>query len=174
MNRRQFLKNSVLATASLSLAPTLARAQAAGANGDIRVAVVGLNSRGKNHLDNFAKQKGVRVVAICDVDSAVLDKQSAYANKEYSLNLQTYQDYRKLLENKDIDAVSLATPNHWHSLGGIWAVQAGKDVYVEKPISHNIWEGRQLVEAARKYNRIVQTGTQSRSSRGIHDGIQWL
>jgi len=181
MNRRQFLKNSALATASLSLAPSIARAQPAatnvrivGANEDIRVAVVGLNSRGKNHLDNFAKQKGVRVVAICDVDSAVLDKLSAYANKEYSLNLQTYQDYRKLLENKDIDAVSLATPNHWHSLGGIWAAQAGKDVYVEKPISHNIWEGRQLVEAARKYNRMVQAGTQTRSSYAIKEAIAWL
>ena len=181
MNRRQFLQNAAFATASLSLMPTLSRAQSTsanaqvvGANGDIRVAVVGLNSRGKNHLDNFAKQKGVRVVAICDVDSAVLDKQSAYANKEYNLNLQTYQDYRKLLENKDIDAVTLATPNHWHSLGGIWAAQAGKDVFVEKPISHNIWEGRQLVEAARKYNRMVQAGTQTRSSYAIKEAIVWL
>src|SRR5215203_4855170 len=98
MNRRQFLKNSVFATASLSLMPTLghaqltnANAQVVGANSDIRVAVIGLNGRGKNHLDNFAKQKGVRVVAICDVDSAVLEKLSVYANKEYSLNLQTYQ-----------------------------------------------------------------------------------
>ena len=174
MNRRQFLKNSALATASLSIAPTLARAQVVGANSDIRVAVVGLNSRGKNHLDNFAKQKGVRVVAICDVDSAVLDKLSAHAQKEYGTAPQVYQDYRKLLENKDIDAVTLATPNHWHALGGIWAVQAGKDVYVEKPISHNIWEGRQLVKAARKYDRIVQAGTQTRSSSAIKEAIAWL
>jgi predicted dehydrogenase len=181
MNRRQFLKNSALATASFSLAPGLARAQPAatnvrlvGANDDIRVAVVGLNSRGKNHLDNFAKQKGVRVVAICDVDSAVLDRLSVHAQKEYGTAPQVYQDYRKLLENKDIDAVTLATPNHWHSLGGIWAIQAGKDVYVEKPISHNIWEGRQLVEAARKYNRMVQAGTQTRSSYAIKEAIAWL
>jgi predicted dehydrogenase len=76
-----------------------------------------------------------------------------------------------MLENKDIDAVTLATPNHWHALGGIWAAQAGKDVYVEKPISHNIWEGRQLVEAARKYGRIMQAGTQTRSSHAIKEAI---
>jgi len=163
------------------MAPGLARAQSTnanaqvvGANGDIRVAVVGLNSRGKNHLDSFSSQKGVRVVAICDVDSAVVDKIGPYAKEKFGTTLQTYQDYRKLLENKDIDAVSLATPNHWHALGGIWAVQAGKDVYVEKPISHNIWEGRQLVEAARKYNRIVQAGTQTRSSYAIKEAIAWL
>jgi predicted dehydrogenase len=180
MNRRQFLKNSALTAASLGLAPSLARAQSTpanarvtGANNDIRVAVVGLNSRGKNHLDNL-QRKGVRVVAICDVDSAVLDRLSAYAKEKYGLAPQVYQDYRKLLENKDIDAVTLATPNHWHALGGIWAAQAGKDVYVEKPISHNIWEGRQLVEAARKYNRIMQAGTQTRSSQAIKEAIAWL
>ena len=83
-------------------------------------------------------------------------------------------DIRKLLENNDIDAVSIATPNHWHSLAAIWAIQAGKDVYVEKPVSHNVWEGRQLVNAARKHNRIVQTGTQSRSSTGLIEAMQWL
>jgi len=181
MNRRTFLKNSALTAASLSLTPALVRAQStpanaqvAGANGDIRVAVVGLNSRGKNHLDNLASQKGVRVVALCDVDSAVLDKIGAYTKEKFNFTPQVYQDYRKLLENKDIDAVTLATPNHWHSLGGIWAAQAGKDVYVEKPISHNIWEGRKLVEAARKYNRIVQAGTQTRSSYAIKEAIAWL
>src|ERR1019366_10739715 len=85
-----------------------------------------------------------------------------------------YTDVRKLLENKDIDGVSFATPNHWHALGAIWAMQAGKDVYVEKPVSHNVWEGRRTVEMARKLNRIVQTGTQSRSSSGIAEGIQWV
>lgn len=181
MNRRQFLKNSILTTASLSLAPTLARAQSnpanaqvIGANDDIRVAVVGLNGRGKNHLDNLSNLKGVRVVAVCDVDRAVLDKIGAYTKEKYNVTPQVYQDYRKLLENKDIDAVTLATPNHWHSLGGIWAAQAGKDVYVEKPISHNLWEGRKLVEAARKYNRIMQAGTQTRSSYAIKEAIAWL
>ncbi len=181
MNRRQFLKSSLLTGASLSLAPTLARAQSTnvnaqitGANSDIRVAIVGMNGRGKNHLDGLAGQKGVRIVAICDVDSAVLDKIGAYTKEKFNFTPQTYQDYRKLLENKDIDVVTLATPNHWHSLGGIWAAQSGKDVYVEKPISHNLWEGRKLVEAARKYGRIVQAGTQTRSSHAIKEAIAWL
>lgn len=181
MNRRQFLKSSLLTGASLSLAPTFARAQStnanaqiAGANNDIRVAVVGINSRGKNHLDGLAGMKGVRVVAICDVDSAVLDRISAHAKEKFNITPQVYQDYRKLLENKDIDAVTLATPNHWHALGGIWAAQAGKDSYIEKPISHNLWEGRQLVDAARKYGRIMQAGTQTRSSHAIKEAIAWL
>lgn len=181
MNRRQFLKNSVLTTASLSLAPALVRAQSTpanaqivGANGEVRVAVVGLNKRGKNHLDSLVPLKGSRVVAICDVDTAVLERTKAYLKEKHNLSVQTFSDYRKLLESKEVDAVTLATPNHWHALGGIWAAQAGKDAYVEKPISHNIWEGRKLVEAARKYNRIVQAGTQTRSSYAIKEAIAWL
>src|SRR6185436_3669201 len=88
--------------------------------------------------------------------------------------VETYTDIRKLLENKDIDVISIATPNHWHSLAGIWACQAGKDVYVEKPVSHNPWEGRKLVEAARKYKKIVQTGTQSRSDHALHEAFHWV
>ena len=181
MNRRQFLKNSLLTGASLSLAPTFARAQSTntnakiiGANSDIRVAVVGLNSRGlKSHVASLHGMKGVRVVALCDPDTAVLDVAVAKL-KETNATVETYQDYRKLLENKDIDVVTLATPNHWHSIGGIWAAQAGKDSYIEKPISHNLWEGRQLVEAARKYGRIMQAGTQTRSSFAIKEAIAWL
>ena len=180
MNRRQFLKSSLLTGASLSLAPTFASAQSTnvnakivGANSDIRVAVVGLNSRGKNHLDGISG-KGVRIVAICDADTAVLDRTSAMLKEKRDITPKVYQDYRKLLEDKEIDAVTLATPNHWHALGGIWAAQAGKDVYVEKPISHNLWEGRKLVEAARKYGRIMQAGTQTRSSHAIKEAIAWL
>jgi predicted dehydrogenase len=181
MNRRQFLKNSALATTALGFAPTLTSCstprsyrQVRGANEDIRLAVVGLNKRGKNHLDALVPLNGARVVAICDVDTAVLDRTSAYLKEKYNLAPQTYQDYRKLLESREIDAVMLATPNHWHALGGIWAAQAGKDVFVEKPISHNIWEGRKLVEAARKYNCIMQAGTQTRSSFAIKEAIAWL
>ena len=180
MNRRQFLKSSLLTSASLSLAPTFTRAQSnnvnakiIGANSDIRVAVVGLNSRGKNHLDGLSG-KGVRIVAICDADTAVLDRTTAMLKEKRNITPKVYQDYRKLLEDKEIDVVTLATPNHWHALGGIWAAQAGKDVYVEKPISHNVWEGRQLVEAARKYGRIMQAGTQTRSSFAIKEAIAWL
>jgi predicted dehydrogenase len=104
----------------------------------------------------------------------VLDRISVYLKEKHSITAQVYQDYRKLLENKDIDAVTFATPNHWHALGGIWAAQAGKDSYIEKPISHNLWEGRKLVEAARKYGRIMQAGTQTRSSHAIREAIAWL
>ncbi|WP_218281075.1 Gfo/Idh/MocA family protein [Verrucomicrobium spinosum] len=88
--------------------------------------------------------------------------------------MKTYQDYRKLLADKDIDAVSLATPNHWHALGTQWAMEAGKDVFVEKPVSHNVWEGRQIVNAEKKLNRIVQGGTQSRSSFAIREAVAWV
>ena len=145
------------------------------ANGDIRVAVVGFNGRGKDRTSNGylgMQKKGVRIVALCDVDSAVLDKGVAQL-KAMGQEVTPYQDIRKLLESKEIDAVSIATPNHWHSLAGIWAVQAGKDLYVEKPISHNVWEGRQLVKAAKAHNRIVQMGVQSRSAIGIAAGLEW-
>jgi len=173
--RRQFLKSSLLTTASLSLLGTRAAdaPNPTGANGDIRVAVVGFGGRGKDHISGFQKVEGVRLVALCDVDRDILDKEAKKCD-DAGAQVQTYTDVRKLLENKDVDVVSFATPNHWHALGSIWAVQAGKDVYVEKPVSHEVWEGRQLIEAARKHNRLVQAGTQSRSSSGIRDAIAWL
>ena len=131
------------------------------------MAVVGINGRGGSHISAFGGMKGVRVVALCDVDKKVLDNKAGAFEKKSGRKVETYVDIRKLLENKDIDAISIATPNHWHSLATIWACQAGKDVYVEKPCSHNVFEGRKCVEAARKYKRIVQHGTQSRSSREL-------
>jgi hypothetical protein len=111
---------------------------------------------------------------LCDVDSNVLGKEVEAFDKDKQ-KVTGYTDLRKLLENKDIDAVSIATPNHWHALASIWAIQAGKDVYVEKPVSHCVWEGRQIVNAARKYSKIVQTGTQSRSSRkGIAEAVKYV
>jgi predicted dehydrogenase len=183
-SRRQFLKCSLLTSASFSLLPAWAAepsaestaqsaSRVAGANGDIRVAVVGFGGRGKDHIHGLRAVKGTRLVALCDVDRNILEREVKNCQQEDE-QVAAYTDVRKLLENKDIDAVSFATPNHWHSLGSIWAVQAGKDVYVEKPVSHNVWEGRQLVEAARNSNSIVQAGTQSRSSRGITDAIAWL
>src|SRR6185503_1985647 len=103
-------------------------------------AVVGLNGRGRSHLASLAKVPGVRVVALCDADTAVLEKTKASVNGG---DVKTYVDLRELLASPDIDAVTIATPNHLHSLQAIWACEAGKDVYVEKPVSHNIWEGRQ-------------------------------
>ncbi len=175
--RRQFIRNSLLTAAALKAWPLIAqtsvKSRVVGANGDVRYAVVGLNGRGKNHIEALTKLKGVRLVALCDVDKAVLDKELSGVTSSGE-KVEGYTDVRKLLENKDIDAVTFATPHHWHALGAIWAAQAGKDVYVEKLASHNVWEGRKMVEAARKYNRIMQVGTQCRSSVGLQEAIAWL
>ena len=175
--RRQFIRNSLLAAAAFKAWPLIAqssvKSQVIGANGDIRCAVVGFNSRGKSHIEGMGKIPGTRLVALCDVDSAVLGKEVQKAN-DAGQKVEGYTDIRKLLENKDIDAVTFATPHHWHALGAIWSAQAGKDVYVEKPASHNVWEGRKMVEAARKYNCIMQVGAQCRSSVGLQEAIAWL
>jgi predicted dehydrogenase len=175
--RRQFIRNSLLAAAAFKAWPLAAqssiKSRVIGANDDIRVAVVGFNGRGKSHIEAFGTMKGTRLVALCDVDSAVLGKELQKATAG-GAKVEGYTDIRKLLENTDIDVVTFATPHHWHALGAIWAVQAGKDVYVEKPASHNVWEGRKMIEAARKYNRIMQTGAQCRSSVGLQEAIAWL
>ncbi|MEI6105609.1 MAG: Gfo/Idh/MocA family oxidoreductase [Opitutae bacterium] len=169
LTRRTFLKQASLAAAGVALSAR-AWGQVVGANADIRVAVVGLNGRGKNHLASLRALKGVRVVALCDADSAVLAKTAL----TLGAGVKTYTDLRELLASPEIDAITIATPNHWHSLMGIWACQAGKDVYVEKPISHNVWEGRQLVAAAAKYQRVVQAGTQIRSGDGLVEAVAWV
>jgi len=170
LSRRTFLKSSALAVAGATL-PARAWGQVLGSNSDLRVAVIGLNGRGRNHLQSLARVQGVRVVALCDVDTAVLDKVKPTVNGG---DVKTYTDLRKLFDDKDVDAVTIATPNHWHSLAAIWALQAGKDVYVEKPVSHEIWEGRQLVNAAKKYNRVVQAGMQIRSGEGLQEAVQYV
>jgi predicted dehydrogenase len=162
-NRRQFIQSTLGAAAAMSAA---AYVRGAAAASDIRVAQIGFNGQGGGHI----KSLGSHVVALCDVDRKVLDKK-ADELKERNRTVDKYTDYRKLLEDKNIDAVSIATPNHTHSLIAIAAVQAGKHVYVEKPISHNVWEGRQLVAAARRYNKLVQCGTQSRSSQALKDAV---
>ena len=176
--RRSFLKTSLFAGTSALLGPGLslnARAAGAviGANEEIRYAVVGFGGRGQDHLKEMREVKGTRLVALCDVDQNILNRELKRCETKGE-QVRGYTDVRKLLEDSNVDVVTFATPNHWHSLGSIWAVQAGKDVYVEKPVSHEVWEGRQLVKAARKYKRIVQAGTQSRSSQGIAEAIQWL
>jgi predicted dehydrogenase len=144
-----------------------------GPNDEIRAAVIGLHGQGRSHVESLRRLPNVRVVVLCDVDSAVLGaEQEKFAKRGESVD--TVIDVRRLLDRRDIDVVSIATPNHWHALMAIWACQAGKDVYVEKPVSHNVWEGRQIVNAAAKYGRIVQAGTQSRSSQGIAESIAWL
>ncbi len=164
MGRRKFLARSLATGAALGF-PSL---HAAGSNDEIRLAVVGLRGKGNQHVGLFKGVKGVKVVALCDADRKVLE---GCAKKNFGGKVGTHVDYREVLDRKDVDAVCLATPNHWHALGAVWACQAGKDVYVEKPVSHNIWEGRQIVKAARKHGRIVQTGTQSRSAVGTREFI---
>jgi predicted dehydrogenase len=169
MSRRGFVKSSV----AVGLSMIVPHSRARGANGDVRVAVVGIRSQGSNHINWFRAIPGVRVVAICDADKSFLDREAKkFADRGEKVD--TYVDYRKLLEDQSIDAVITATPNHWHALVTVWACQAGKDVYVEKPVSHNIWEGRRMVEAARKYNRIVQSGTQRRSDEGLREAIDYV
>lgn len=163
--RRSFMKASLVAAGSAAIVSS-AWSQVRGANDDIRVAVVGVRKKGKEHIQDFQKLSGVRVVAICDVDTQWIDAEVAKF-KERNVTVQTYRDYRKLLENKDIDAVVLSVPDHWHALMTVWGCQAGKDVYCEKPACHNIREGRKMVEAARKYKRIVQVGSQDRSDVGL-------
>jgi len=147
--------------------------RAAGANDDIRLATIGFNGRGGDHINEFGKVAGARYVALCDCDQKVLDRGVARFEKN-NQKVAGYTDIRKLLDNKDIDAITIATPNHWHSLATIWGCQAGKDVYVEKPISHNVFEGRKCVEAAAKYKRVVQAGTQSRSDLGYHAAWDYI
>jgi predicted dehydrogenase len=176
LHRRNFLKGSLAAAATVSLSARV-RAQAEGANSDIRIAIIGFNGRGNAHIAGYRNKdgtpkKGVRIVALCDVDTKVLEKGVAQLAAK-NITVETYQDIRKLLDSKEVDAISIATPNHWHSLGAIWGCQAGKDVYVEKPVSHNVWEGRQLVKAAEKYNRVVQMGVQSRSAAGLAAAVKW-
>ena len=162
LTRRSFLKSAAVTTAAVSWSAK-SWSQIPSANDDVRFATVGFGGRGGDHIGGLSKVKGCRIAGLCDVDDAILSREKKKWDDK-GVTVETSKDIRKLLESKNIDAISIATPNHWHALAAIWAVQAGKDVYVEKPVSHNVWEGRKIVEAARKYQKIVQTGTQSRSS----------
>jgi predicted dehydrogenase len=157
MNRRSFVMGSAAA------------AWAASPNDTIRVACTGIHGRGGSHIRGFSKLPNVEVVALCDIDENVLAKRVAEIEAAGKKKPATYTDLRKLLEDKSIDVVSIASTNQWHTLQAIWACQAGKDVYVEKPCSYNMFESQQIVAAARKYNRIVQHGTQSRSSTALQE-----
>lgn len=172
VTRRDFIKSSVAAGVGLALAGPHSRVL--GANDQIRVAVVGVGGQGGGHMRYFHGCEGAKLVAICDADTRQMEgKAKAFEEKE-GYKLRTYTDVRKLLEDKDIDVITSATPNHWHALVTIWACQAGKDVYIEKPASYCIWEGRKMVEAARKYNRIVQIGMQKRSSEAHPAAFEWI
>jgi predicted dehydrogenase len=140
----------------------------------LRVAVIGVHGRGKEHVKSLAGNHGCIVTAICDADEAVIGDAMKYVEKKQGKAPKYVKDLRHVMDDPDIDIVTTATPNHWHALVAIWAMQAGKDVYVEKPVSHNVSEGRRIVETARKHNRICQTGTQIRSSSGVREAMEFL
>lgn len=177
MLRRSFLKDSVTVAAGTAAVASLAPSAKAANRlpGDpIRLAVIGLNGRGRSHVRGFSESKDSIVAAVCDVDLNVAGRVAQVAEKIRGNRPKIVQDLRRVMDDKEIDAVSIATPDHWHALAAIWACQAGKDVYLEKPISHNLREGRRIVEAARKYNRIVQTGTQGRSAEITREAIEFV
>ncbi|HZN10196.1 MAG TPA: Gfo/Idh/MocA family oxidoreductase, partial [Blastocatellia bacterium] len=174
VNRRDFIRSTAGAAAAAGTLGFNVKTHAGSANDTVRVAVVGINGQGKAHISAYSKMPNVEIAAYCDVDESVLAKRCQEAEAGGRKKPQTFTDVRKLLEDKSIDAVSVATPNHWHALMGIWACQAGKDVYLEKPATHTYWEGRQLVAAARKYNRIVQHGTNSRSTAALREAMEKL
>ncbi len=163
--RRTFLKGSAAVFAGFTIAGTKTTGRVLGANDTIRIGVAGLHGRGATHVNEFTGMKDVQVTYLIDPDTRTYASREATVKKRGGNTPKTVQDIRKALEDKELDAISIATPNHWHALMTLWGCQAGKDVYVEKPMSHNVHEGRIAVEASRKYDRIVQHGTQSRSSK---------
>ena len=173
ITRRTFLKTTA---AAAFLPPTIAGTRASGkvigSNDAVHVAVVGMG-RGQTHINMTLRTEGLRLAALCDVDPARIaprvEQLEAAGHKVAST-----VEFQELLDDRSVDAISIATPNHWHSLMAILACQAGKDVYLEKPISHNVREDRQLVKAARKYGRIVQTGTQARSNPDMIEAVNWV
>jgi predicted dehydrogenase len=169
LNRRQFLNSSIAAgiTAGFAIGGTKSSGRVIGANDVVRIGVAGLNGRGSSHVGEWSQMKNVEITYLIDPDKKTYQKRIDQAKKirPGGATPRTVTDVRRALEDKELDAISIATPNHWHALMTIWGCEAGKDVYVEKPCSHNIHEGRVAVEAARKYGRIVQHGTQGRSSK---------
>jgi predicted dehydrogenase len=181
LNRRHFLQHAAFgltATASLSKTEWVMGAQAPASkspNEKISVAFIGVNGRGQDHIKGLAGRSDIEVRYVCDADEEVgQSRAEGIAKITGGKPPQYVKDMRKVFDDASVNAITTATPNHWHSLTAIWAMQAGKDVYVEKPVSHNVWEGRQAVNAARKYGRICQTGTQSRSSPSLAEAVKWV
>src|SRR3989449_1539951 len=162
ITRRDFMKRAAVSTATAGLAIRGLSAKGVGANDKIVVGVIGTGRMGLSNLEDLAKQPDVEIAAVCDVYRPNLEK----GLKATDGKAKTYKDFREVLDRKDINVAIVATPDHWHALHTILACQAGKDVYVEKPISTTLEEGRRMVEAARKYNHVVQVGTQQRSEIG--------
>jgi len=178
--RRQFLEDSMLAAASAVTAGSASELlgvespQSSSAIEKLGAAVVGARGRGSTHIGAFAGRKDTEVLYVCDADSDVGERRAKETAKRQGRQPKFETDIRKVVEDDRVDIVSIATPNHWHALGAIWSMQAGKDVYLEKPVSHNVSEGRLIVEAARKYRRICQAGTQCRSNAGMIAAMEFV
>ncbi|MBP7825115.1 MAG: Gfo/Idh/MocA family oxidoreductase [Verrucomicrobia bacterium] len=174
-SRRHFLRQTALGTAALaSLSGPAIRATRAAANDQIRVGLIGSGSMGCGDLDCFLLNPGVECVVVCDVDDAHLKNALAVCQKRERKQPDTVKDFRRVLDRQDVDAVIIATPDHWHALPTVLACQAGKDVYVEKPLATTIDEGRAMVTAAQKHNRIVQMGSQWKSCQHIIDAAAFV
>jgi predicted dehydrogenase len=179
--RRDFIKQSMLGTAGIAIGGVgfSAKSYAAviGSNERLNIAVIGIRSRGVEHIQSWCainKTHNVNLITLCDADESFFAERAKTVNEKTGVNPSMEWDMRKVFENRDIHAVSFATPNHWHALGSIWACQAGKHVYVEKPCSHNIFEGRKMIEASRKYNVRLQVGFQNRSVQNIIEAMKFL
>ena len=166
MNRRYFLMGAAAAAGQLAVKGL------ASPNDTVRIACVGVRGQGNSHIHQYLKMPNVEIAAICDIDEAVLNQRLSEVQAKSGKRPAGYADIRKLLEDKSIDAVSIATPNHSHTLQTVWSCQAGKDVYIEKPCSHDLFESRQIVAAARKYGRLVQHGTNSRSGPAVQEAVK--
>ncbi len=171
VGRRTFLASAGAGAAALGL---LGSTKSVAANDKLNVAVIGVRGRGKSHINAFSAHKDTVVATLCDVDSRVLAGAAKSVEDRTGKAPQLVADLRRVMDDKSIDIVTIATPNHWHALATVWACQAGKDVYVEKPVSHNFLEGGKMVEAARRYERIVQTGTQNRTLAGVREAMAFL
>ncbi|MDP3467307.1 MAG: Gfo/Idh/MocA family oxidoreductase [Daejeonella sp.] len=179
--RRDFIKKTLIGSAGIAVTGIGLSAKSygsiIGANDRINVAVIGIRGRGVSHIDawcNLKDSHNVRIKTLCDTDEQFFDPRSKTVFDRTGATPLTEWDMRRVLDDKEIDAVSFATPNHWHALGTIWACQAGKHVYVEKPSSHNIWEGRKMIEASRKYNKRIQVGFQNRSIPNVIEAMKFL
>ena len=184
INRRSFLKKSAAlgalavtgcaATDQSARRPVFVTTPRRGPNEELRVACVGFNGQGQGHIRTHANARHVRVVTLCDIDENQWPKGLKIVEEAKAPKPKTEFDICRVLDDRTVDAISVATPNHWHALATVWACQAGKDVYVEKPSSHNIFEGRKQIEAARKYKRIVEHGTQNRSAGAVREAMKLL
>lgn len=170
LSRRNFLQGTGLVVAGCAAAPAVIVDPRP--SDELRIAILGLNQRGNELRRALGLVKSSRVSVVCDVDERLIARELAEIER-LGGRAEGERDLRRVFEREDVDAVLIATPNHWHALAGIWAMQAGKHVYVEKPVSHSVWEGEQLANAARKYGVIAQAGTQNRSDSGLRGFAEW-